>query len=53
MCMLCVCWCIAHARGPHLHNNWIGAIRESYLREILLFVLKREIFLYMVVLVRA
>ena len=25
---VCGCACIAHAREPHLHNTWTGAIRE-------------------------
>ena len=29
------CGYVAHARGSHLHNNWTGAIRERFLREIL------------------
>ena len=40
MCMLRVCGCFAHVRGPHLYNNWTGAIRESFLSEI--FVLYRN-----------
>ena len=32
---LCVCGCIAHARGPHLHNKWNGANRETFLHKIL------------------
>ena len=28
-----------------LHNNWTGAIHESFLREIIVFVPKRESFL--------
>ena len=43
--VLCVCWCVAHVRGPHLHNNWTGAIRESFLCEIIVFVPKHESFL--------
>ena len=30
-----VCGYVAHARGPHLHNNWTRATRKSFLREIL------------------
>ena len=28
---------------PHLHNNWIGAIRESFLREILVLCRNAEV----------
>ena len=39
-----VCGCVAHARGPHLHNNWTGAICESFLCKILVLYRKRESF---------
>ena len=44
MHMLRVCGCVAHAQGPHLHNNWTGAIHESFLREILVLYRNAKVF---------
>ena len=38
------CMCVAHARGPHLHNNWTGATRESFLREIVALYRNAKVF---------
>ena len=39
-----VCGCVAHARGPHLHKNWTGAIHERFLREILVLYRNTKVF---------
>ena len=44
MLTLGVCGCVAHARGPHLHNNWTGAIRKSFIREILVLYRNAKVF---------
>ena len=44
MRMLCVCGCVTHVQGPHLLNNWTGAIRESFLREILVLYRNANVF---------
>ena len=45
----CTRWCVAHARRPHLHNNWTGpagAISEGFLREILVLYRNANVFRY-------
>ena len=45
----CTRWCVAHARRPHLHNNWTGpagAISEGFLREILFLYRNANVFRY-------